>query len=117
MSEIVELPERTPRMSTIRHAWVKAHPCVLTTDVEERYAEFDRALAAHDAEVRAGAVAEEPEWEYGVRLEGAHPDGYIHRWPTLGEAHEHAALNRDYAPTYHRRVKAAPWVPVDQEET
>ena len=24
---------------------------------------FDRWLAAHDAEVRAGVVAEEPEWE------------------------------------------------------
>jgi hypothetical protein len=61
------MAERTPPMSAIRHAWAKAHPFPLTTDVDERYAEFDRALAAHDAEVRAGVVTEEPEWEYGVR--------------------------------------------------
>lgn len=50
------MAERTPNLSTIRHAWAKAHPFPLTTDVEERYAEFDRAIAAHDAEKRA-------EWE------------------------------------------------------
>lgn len=32
--------------------------------------EFDRWLAAHDAEVRASVVSEEPEWEYGIRAEG-----------------------------------------------
>lgn len=31
-------------------------------------AEFDRWLAAHDAEVRASVVTEEPEWEYGTAL-------------------------------------------------
>ena len=50
------MSERTPSTSTIRHAWAKAHPFPLTTDVEERYAEFDRWLAAHDAAKRA-------EWE------------------------------------------------------
>lgn len=45
------MSERTPPMSAIRSAWAKAHPFPLTTDVDERYAEFDRALAAHDAEV------------------------------------------------------------------
>lgn len=55
------MSERTPKLNTIRHAWVKAHPFPLTTDVEERYAEFDRALAARDAEVRAAALAEQGE--------------------------------------------------------
>lgn len=35
--------------------------------MEEADAAFSRWLAAHDAEVRAGVVAEEPEWEYGTR--------------------------------------------------
>lgn len=52
------MSERTPNMNTIRHAWVKGHPFPLTTDVEERIAEFDRWLAAHDAEVRASVVPE-----------------------------------------------------------
>lgn len=45
-------------MSTIRHIWVKRHPFPLITDVEERYAEFDRALAGRDtAAWNAGATA------------------------------------------------------------
>lgn len=55
------MAERTPPMGSIRHAWAQAHPFPLTTDVDERYAEFDRALAAHDAEVRASVVTEQPD--------------------------------------------------------
>lgn len=45
------MTERTPNMNTIRHAWVKGHPFPLTTDVEERIEEFNRALEAHDKEL------------------------------------------------------------------
>ncbi len=88
-------------------------------------AEWDRALAAHDAEVRAGVVTEEPEWEYRVRL---HPDieykpnenRATYTPPTtphtsLERAQEMAGLNPRYRATYHRRRKAGPWVPVKQE--
>jgi hypothetical protein len=42
---------RTPRTSTVRYCWVQGHSFPLTTEPEERYAEFDRWLAAHDREV------------------------------------------------------------------
>ena len=72
---------------------------------------------------RAISVAEEPEWEYGVRL---HPD--IEYKPnenraaytppttphtTLERAQEMAGLNPRYRATYHRRVKAGPWEPLE----
>lgn len=61
--------------------------------------EIDRIEAAHDAEVRAGVVTEEPEWEYGV----AGPTGRM-------------VNNGDYTiQQTHRRRKAGPWVPVKQE--
>lgn len=106
------MTERTPKMSTIRHAWAKGHPFPLTTDVEERYAEFDRALAAHDAEVRAGAVAEEPEWEYGTRC-------------PMPECTEPHLLDESDAPpqpeeslwrrTRERHVPPGEWAPVKRE--
>ena len=73
---------------------------------------FDRWLAAHDAEVRAGVVAEEPEWEYGIRADGDDEPYTDHSddpdWlcdqitPEPGDA-------------IVRRRKAGPWVPVKQE--
>ena len=38
-------PGRTPPTSAIRDAFVRAHPFRRTTEVEDRYAEFDRWLA------------------------------------------------------------------------
>lgn len=89
---------------------------------------FDRWLAAHDAEVRAGVVAEEPEWEVGYQLtqdDGA-SIGTGWPYPTVEEAardgHRRATeTNEDYPmyPRVHsvvvRRRKAGPWVPVKQE--
>jgi hypothetical protein len=46
---------RTPRTSTVRYCWVQGHSFPLTTEPEERYAEFDRWLTAHDAEAKAEA--------------------------------------------------------------
>lgn len=71
--------------------------------------EADRWLAAHDAEVRAGVVAEEPEWEvdsiqYGHLL----AEGVF-----MVEA-----KGKNYA-THQRRIKLGrptwAWVPVKQE--
>jgi hypothetical protein len=85
------------------------------------------ALEVADALISAGVVAEEPEWEYGVRL---HPNAeYLpapehnsvanaivpttpHR--TLEDARRMAALNPQYRPSYHRRRKASVWVPIQE---
>lgn len=67
---------------------------------EER---FDRALAAHDAEVRAGAVAEESEWD-GTEY------GYVdfeHGLIPLVHGYEEI--------THECPVRYGPWVPVKQE--
>lgn len=53
------MSERTPPLGTVRHAWAKGHPFPLTTEIEDRYAEFDRWLAAHVAEKRAEWEAEQ----------------------------------------------------------
>lgn len=55
------MSERTPNTATVRTAWVKGHPFPLTTDLEERDAEFWRWLATHDRETAARA------WEEGYR--------------------------------------------------
>lgn len=55
----------------------------------ERGEAFDRWLAAHDAEVQAGVVTEEPEWEYDVLI--TDPGAPV---------------------KVHRRRKAGPWVEV-----
>lgn len=47
---------RTPKPSTVRAGWAKGHPFPLTTEVEERYAEFDRMIAAVEAAVRADQI-------------------------------------------------------------
>lgn len=63
-----------------------------------------------------GVVAEEPEWEYGVRLTGGDRDrrtaGYIYRWPSLAQAEDQAALNFDASAEFFTRIKAGPWVEV-----
>lgn len=59
------MSEYTPSIDELREAWLSAEfeERDSTTSDDDLRAEFDRALAAHDAEVRAGVVAEEPEWE------------------------------------------------------
>jgi hypothetical protein len=42
---------RTPGTGTIRNAFIAAHPFPLTTEIEEREAEFTRWMATRDAEV------------------------------------------------------------------
>lgn len=91
----------TPTTEQVRRNYVEGMNAFYGDRGEEDYREqFDRWLAAHDAEVRAGFVAEEPEWEYGV----THVElpGTVFGW-----------LPGD-RPVTHRRRKAGPWVPVKQ---
>lgn len=52
------MSEYTPTTEQIRATYADGE----SEGTPEDYAEFDRWLAAHDAEVRAQVVAEEPEW-------------------------------------------------------
>ena len=61
----------------------------------------DRAYESGLADGRAEAVAEEPEWEYGVKFDDL-PGRVFDRLPGDPRA-------------THRRRKAGPWVPVKQE--
>ncbi|QMU97828.1 hypothetical protein FVO59_11885 [Microbacterium esteraromaticum] len=55
------MTEYTPTTENVRSVHAHGGAGQVT---ERRRAMFDRWLAAHDAEVRAGVVPEEPEWEY-----------------------------------------------------
>lgn len=78
--------------------------------------EIDRIEAAHDAEVRAGVVTEEPEWEveYGVR-------GDVDSPMSSRDAAEHAIERMAKGPRGYRIIRSlverrvSPWVPVKQE--
>ena len=49
---------RTPGTCTIRSGWAQGHPFPQTTEVEERYAEFDRWLDRERAAARREGQAE-----------------------------------------------------------
>ncbi|WP_303708433.1 MULTISPECIES: hypothetical protein [Microbacterium] len=70
---------------------------------------FDRWLAAHDADVRAGVVAEEPEWEYGIR------DTAGDEMITGPQSTTEGLVPLFAGEVLERRRKAGPWVPVKQE--
>lgn len=103
---------------------MRAYNEKLSRAVPDAAIDFEVLGVVPDAEVRAGVVAEEPEWEFGVRLHARHlitgtntaaftPPTTPH--PTMERAIEMARLNHGYRPTFHRRRKAGPWVPVKQE--
>ena len=90
------MSDYTPTTEEVREAYSWALP-----SSEYGKGLFDRWLAAHDAEVRASVVSEEPEWEYGV----VRHDGVM-------------VNNGDYqVQQTHRRRKAGPWLPVEQKGT
>lgn len=132
------MAERTPTTETIRNNYSSPWHETSEFTSEKAREEFNRWLAAHDAEVRAqtlvqartiaevraGVLAEEPEWEYGVTTKWG-----MHAHPYLEGAERYAAdvraeIERGRASgdlTFHGRVmkrtkaKAGPWVPVKQE--
>lgn len=56
--------QRTPKASTVRAGWATGHPFPLTTDVDERYAEFDRWLKSdREAQARFWSKVERPNEE------------------------------------------------------
>lgn len=52
------MSNRTPKTKTIAAGWAKGHPFPLTTDVDDRYAEFDRWYAAEIRRAKAEAWRE-----------------------------------------------------------
>lgn len=103
----------------------------MMTDTRENLVKIinDALLTWAGEEDESGHIADKIldawEWEYGVRL---HPDVEYKPnenlstytppttpHPSLQRAQEMADLNPRYRPTYHRRRKAGPWVPVEQD--
>lgn len=134
------MSEYTPTTETLGHGSIKLtyYPSSDRIGVEQtgvnsvmdswelvRFVRELGLLAAHDAEVRAGVVAEEPEWEVGVSYStptGPSVDGYRMRSyikvESVEKAREFAALVD--RPMIQKRTKAVPageWVsvPVKQE--
>lgn len=52
------MSERIPPTGAIRLAFAEAHPFPLTTEVDERLAEFDRWLAQHEQQLREQVARE-----------------------------------------------------------
>ncbi|WP_047219947.1 hypothetical protein [Delftia lacustris] len=60
------MTDYTPTTAEVRNAWWRDKCPENDLDFDDVYnAAFDRWLAAHDAEVRAGVVAEAGPWESG----------------------------------------------------
>ncbi|WP_449408015.1 hypothetical protein [Microbacterium maritypicum] len=102
--------------------------CSLAEAEETAIAEWERWMEWHNVRVRRGVVTEEPEWEYGVRLQQSvtpRPGENMAAQPfttptmpcrTFQGARGVADLNPSYSPTYFRRRKAGPWVPIERED-
>lgn len=65
--------DRTPTTQTVVTGWAKGHPFPLTTDVDERYAEFCRWLEEEIRKAKADAWGEG--LELAVDTLRAHQDG------------------------------------------
>lgn len=120
----------TPTLSELREAWLSAEfeERDSSTSDDDLRAEFDRALAAHDAEVRAAVVIERQhlDYEYEVTYSSASApsiDGYRMRRSSgillsLAVVAEWMGFSQN--PIAHRRTKAVPageWERIDQEGT
>ena len=111
-----DYPEFTPTTDQVRSAY--AHdpeaeyrdPVGFPSMQRENLRAFDRWLAAHDAEVRAGVLAEEPEWECTRQAEA---NGWTGPAVYRDEAHASDGLMHGWRVV--RRRKAGPWVPVKRE--
>lgn len=102
------MSEYTPSTGEVRRRYAYARAA--GSKNQSSVAEFDRWLAAHDAEVRASVVAEGPEWEYGnEQLMHSH----VEVFPASSEA---VAKAQAWLWPVRRRRKAGPWVPVPVEQ-
>ncbi|MGO4488172.1 hypothetical protein [Microbacterium sp. 2RAF4] len=88
-----------------------------STHAGSRKEAFDRWLAAHDAEVRAGVVAEEPEWEYGIHFDTS-PNGPVLLVASEARAMAEAAMGvmSGGVTAMRRTVRTGEWVPLKQED-
>ena len=112
------MSEYTPTTEEVREAiseWAWARRMFRPELGQSDGLEADRWLAAHDAEVQAQVVAEEPEerWQYGAQNPDD-ADGKIIAWSRgftkrLVEQQGHRLFRRTPG------VPAGPWVPVKQE--
>lgn len=118
------MTEYTPTTAEVREAWLTAEyeERDHTTSDDDLRAEFDRWLAAHDAEVRASVVPEEPEVEWGISWEpDEDPQDYgsedFGDARALGEAlaydHQTPRIWKRIAGTI---VPPGPWLPVEGSE-
>lgn len=91
------MSEYAPTTKDVREVWIEAQDITHDEGDDFHGAEFDRWLAAHDAEVRAGVEAEELEWEKryehlkkhaAVAMVTLNGDPYGYRSPSNREAAE-----------------------------
>jgi hypothetical protein len=107
------MSDYTPPLEDVRNHY--AYGCGPEHTWAESREDFDRWLAAHDAEKRAEWEAEqgteEPEWaaERVVETQGA--DGWARTtWESIGDARRMFPGSKFREMT--RQVKAGPWMPV-----
>ncbi|GAA1147977.1 hypothetical protein GCM10009651_35860 [Microbacterium natoriense] len=122
-------PQYTPTTDQIRAVFMGG--AANEAQGERRGEAFDRWLAAHDAVVRAGVVAEEPEWEYGWKSH--FPNGEEYEWlacESREDAERQIRSNQDvervsgyedderltYSLWKRTKSKAGPWVPVEEAD-
>ena len=80
---------------------------------DQHRAEFDRWLAAHDAEVLAAAGVTQPEPEYEYAMED---DLGMSFAKDRRDAERHASFqSKEYHPRVVRHVKAGDWEPVPNQ--
>lgn len=103
--KVGNVSEYTPTTEEVRIVHIGTREEFARPWQANRAGEFDRWLAAHDAEVRAGVMAEEPEWEYiGADMAGDPDWESLRTWGTVPE--EQGKF---------RRRKAGPWEPVSAD--
>lgn len=101
------MSEYTPSTGEVRRRYAYARSA--GNKNQSAVAEFDRWLAAHDAEVRASLVTEEPEGEVEYRVFDREGELWAGS-STLEEAMHYLAQD----PTGCARIERAVWTPVQQ---
>lgn len=106
------MSEYIPTTEQIRDNYVEGMNAFYGERGASEYADqFSRWLAAHDDEVRAGLVAEEPEREYGLYDPATNDVDGCGTDPVTRESFTGVDWDATGEYIVHRRV-AGPWVPV-----